>query len=189
MSKLSVNPKLATLGVVGVIVSVAVLAVNFAPPAMAQTESYITDAEEAASCEGVCNTFVPPQDEDECRALASEHWADEYEYNLSRLTRIQTLYNDALEVAANIRLDERAAAGAVRLERINAAKAVAATAIVAAKAKFTKCIIAASALPYPASGAATAECLTWHALAMTELSRPTKPRSQTFGVIGKNLRL
>ena len=53
--------KWATLGF-----AVVVLAAGLAPPTNAQ-ESYITDADLAAACEGVCNTFVPPQTEDECK--------------------------------------------------------------------------------------------------------------------------
>lgn len=50
---------------------VIALASRLAPPtAQAQTESYITDIDEAAACEGVCNIYVPPQTKDECRELA-----------------------------------------------------------------------------------------------------------------------
>ncbi len=51
------------------LLAVAVIAValcGLAPTAQAQEESYITDAAEAAACASVCNTFVPPQTEEEC---------------------------------------------------------------------------------------------------------------------------
>lgn len=71
-------------------------------------------------------------------------------------------------MSGDIFQDELSAIYAISNEAImRDAKVVEPTAIVAAKAKFTKCIIATSALPYPASGAATAECMTWHALTMT----------------------
>ena len=46
--------------------------VGLAPltPAQAQ-ESYIIDTDESAACEGVCNTFVPPQTEEECRSYGT----------------------------------------------------------------------------------------------------------------------
>lgn len=69
MNTTHLHSKLATLGF-------AVLAVALAEPApptaQAQTESYITAADEAAACEGVYNTYVPPTTEDECRALAAD---------------------------------------------------------------------------------------------------------------------
>lgn len=77
MNDTSIIKKSAILGIVGIIVT-AVLAVTHAPPAQAQTESYITDADLAAACEGVCNTFVPPHTEDECEELWSERQSQAY---------------------------------------------------------------------------------------------------------------
>ena len=64
--------------------AVGVLASGLAPPALAQTESYITDADEAAACEGVCNTYVPPQTEEECRELHLERFNAEYSRHYAR---------------------------------------------------------------------------------------------------------
>ena len=164
MRKLLTYSKIkATLGIAVIAVALAWLA---PPTAQAQTESYITAADEAAACEGVCNTYVPPQTEDECRELAGERWAAEYERNNRRVTRIQLLYNEAIDVSREIAEDELKAIGAIQGEAHNAAKAVAATAIAGAKAKFSACVLAASALPSPADFAAVSKCIGWHALAM-----------------------
>ncbi len=82
------------------------------------------------------------------------------------VTRIQTLYDDAIEVTANIRPDELAAINAVRAESIRDLKATTATAIAGAKALFASCVLAANALPYPASATATTKCIGWHAVKM-----------------------
>ena len=168
-----VAPEKTPLGIAGVVVAVLGLAMT----AQAQTESYITDADEAASCEGVCNTYVPPQDEAECRALAAERWQAEYQYNISRVARIQSLYDSAMESSLDIYTDELGARVAVRNERQAKANAAASLAIVAAKAQLTKCVLAADLIPTPGNIAAAAKCMGWYSLAMagiiTTLNRAT----------------
>lgn len=118
MRKLSFNPKLATLGFVGVIVSLAVLAVN-----QAQEESYITDAAEAASCANVCNTFVPPQTEDECEELMRTRFYEEYWRNSNALGRLASSEEKELEASHDIYHEEWVALKAVLDERVGLAKA------------------------------------------------------------------
>ena len=130
--------KWATLGFAGVLV--AVLTVTQAPPTLAQTESYITAADEASACEGVCNTYVPPQDEQECRDLANERWQTEYFRSTSALGRLQTRRKAELQESEDIFVDEEDASSAVLKERVHIATAVCTTRIAGAAAALTACL-------------------------------------------------
>lgn len=74
-----------------VALGIAVIALAGLAPvtlAQAQTESYITDVDEAAACEGVCNTFVPPQTEKECRGLVQSRIYEEEAQHASAVNRL-----------------------------------------------------------------------------------------------------
>ena len=156
----TLTKKLATLGIVGVVV--AVLAITHAPPtAQAQTESYITDAADEAACNSVCNTFVPPQDEQECRDLANERWQTEYFRSTSALGRLQTRRKAELEESQEIFVDEEDASFAVCKERVHIAYAVCTTRIAGAAAALTACL----ASPAGASIVGAALCSSTYAAA------------------------
>lgn len=134
-------------GLLGVIVSLAVSAVtiNYAPPAEAQTESYITEADEAAACEGVCNTFVPPQTEAECEELMRTRFYDEYFRHSNRMGILSNRRAEEWEESLGIFFDEMDAITAVRDERIKLAKAAYAVKFTGLTAAFAACLAKATA--------------------------------------------
>lgn len=154
---------LTALGIVGVVATVAVLAVTQQIPTLAQEcsgleESYI------GNLPGCVN---PPATEEECRAFAGERSRNAYDLHNANVARIQTLWNEALGVSAEIRADEINAVSDIRDERMRDLNATTATAVAGAKALFYSCSLAAVALPSPADGVAMAKCIGWHALKMS----------------------
>ena len=143
--------KKATLGIAVIAVALAGLA---PPTAQAQTESYITASDEAAACEGVCNTFVPPQDEQECRDLANERWQTEYFRSTSALGRLQTNRKAELQESYEIFVDEEDASFAVLKERVHIAYGVYALHMAGAAAALTACLASITATGPAAIGAA-----------------------------------
>ena len=93
-------------------------------PTLAQEESYITDAAEAASCENVCNTYVPPQDEQECRDLANERLEAEFWRSQAVLGRLSTNRREELKESEELFYDEEDASSAVLKERVHIAYGV-----------------------------------------------------------------
>ncbi len=157
--------KTTTLGLIWCVVFVAALAVNFthAPTAEAQEESYITDAAEAASCENVCNTFVPPQDEQECRDLASSRFHEEMDRHASTFGRLPTQRQAELDESQAMFEAEDDAFIAVRDERIALATAAFAVKVAGATAGLTACLAKAPAGP-PGLAAAALCLASFHAI-------------------------
>ena len=141
----------------------AVLAVTQAPKAQAQEESYITDAAEAAACASVCNTFVPPQTEQECRTLYWERWEEEYLRNFDALIRLANRQQAELETSHDIYYEEWIALKAVNDERVAIARAVA-TRIAGAISAYAACL-ASITVTGPAAITAAAICPSLYASA------------------------
>ena len=162
--KLSKKHPAAFLGFVGVVVSVAVLTVNQSPPTQAQTESYITDADEAAACEGVCNTFVPPQTEEECEELRSERLAQAYNDHALGTARNGKRRQKGFDLSSEVYFSEHQQYLEEYNESVAAAKKVATAALAAAYARLTACTLACQAV-VPISWTAVALCWSQHAVA------------------------
>ena len=164
MKKLSFSKNKVTLGFVGV-----VLAAGLAPPtAQAQEESYITDAAEAASCASVCNTFVPPQTEDECEELHRDRFNEETLRHHDRSVHLANRRAEEWEESEGIFFDEMDAITAVRDEKIAIAAAQHAVAMAGYTAGFAACM--AVTTPTPGVG--------WALCAATYLSLMTKSTAE-----------
>ena len=151
---------MTTLGF-AVVVSLAGLA---PPTAQAQTESYITEADLAAACDGVCNTYVPPQTEDECEELWRDRQRQAYNDFESRQTSRDKRRQKALDLSADIYRAEYRQYLEEYNEKVKAAAKVAAAALVAAQARLVACTAACMAVT-PISWTAYGLCLTQHAVA------------------------
>ena len=133
------HSKLAVLGI-----AVVVLASGLAPPTKAQ-ESYITDADLAAACEVVCNTFAAPQTEDECIELANSRLYEEDLRHLKASVRLKTRHQEEWDESVGIFFDEKDALIAVRDERIQLAQAAYAVKFSGLTAAFAACLGVGSA--------------------------------------------
>ena len=86
-TEISIKMK-ATLGITGIAVALAGLA---PPTAQAQECSAIQES----YFDNLPGCVNPPATEEECRAFAAERLQIEYETNISRISRIQSLYDEA----------------------------------------------------------------------------------------------
>lgn len=93
---------------------------------------------------GVCNTYVPPQTEDECCELARSRFYDEENRHSERMVRLYTKRQEEWDESNEIFVDENLALIAVRDERTKIAKAHYATAVAGYTAGFAACMGAAS---------------------------------------------
>lgn len=170
------SARLTTLGF-----AVVVLAVGLAPPtAQAQTESYITDADEAAACEGVCNTYVPPQTEDECKQLHRDRFNEETLRHHDRSGRLANRRAEEWEESLGIFFDEMDAITAVRDEKIVLAKAAYATAIAGYTAGFAACMALTTPTPGVGWALCTATYVALAAKAGMELDRKVAAAREVF---------
>lgn len=144
--------------------AVVALAAGLVPPTLAQEESYITDAAEAAACASVCNTFVPPQTEDECEELRGERLSQAYDDHALGTARNGKRRQKGLDLSAEVYFSEYQQYLEEYNESVAAAKKVATAALVAAYTRLTACTLACQAV-VPISWTAVALCWTQHAAA------------------------
>ena len=184
MMTAQISQKSAILGIVEIVATVAVLAVTHAPAAQAQTESYITDADLAAACEGVCNTFVPPHTEDECEELHRDQFNEETLRHHDRSGHLANRQAEEWEESEGIFFDEMDALEDVRDERIAIARAVCVTRIAGASAALTACL-AKVTVTGPGAIAGAALCVDLYTAAVAgfivTLNREVGDAKEDFG--------
>ena len=105
------------------ILGIAVIALTATTPTQAQVESNIEAAEEASSCDRVCNTYTPPQTEEECAKLRNERYQEEYARYNNRTIANQRRRDRVLGLSLDIWLEESNANHQEYNEKVAIAKA------------------------------------------------------------------
>ena len=152
-----------TLGIAGVLVSLAVLAVNHAPNAAAQEHPYVVHLNEQCRLPGCA---VLPATQQECKEIRSQQNAEETERYSLVFQSLQDRRAKLIGESLDIFIEERQIIQDEWTDRDEAAAKKAAAAVVAAQAQLVACELAIATFTGPAFWTAQALCLTKHTVAL-----------------------